>query len=76
MSDSNIIEFLKIHSKGVSVTPMLNGQNESATLVLVQDVDTFELLHELIKNIGVNGVLSHITAHDISLYMKGENNEQ
>ena len=74
MSDSNTIEFVKIHSKGVSVTPMLNGQNEPATLVVVQDVDTFELIHEIIKNIGVNGVLSYITDHDMDLYKKGELN--
>ena len=47
-----------------------NGQGESVTKVVLEDVPVFELMHELIKEVGIKEILDHITAHDIALYMK------
>ena len=36
----------------------------------MEDVPVFELMHELMKEVGIKEILDHITAHDIAIYMK------
>ena len=47
-----------------------NGQGESITKVVLEDVPKFELMHELMKEVGIKEILDHITDHDIAIYMK------
>jgi len=75
MTDSETIQYLLIKCSGTSHQPVINGQNEPLLRVMAQGVATHELMIELIKNIGVGGVLDHIAAADIAAYQKGVDNE-
>ena len=62
------IKLLKIECTGMSYKSSTNGQGESITKVVLEDVPVFELMHELIKEVGIKEILDHITAHDGELH--------
>ena len=70
LGDNMTIKLLKIECTGMSYKSSTNGQGESITKVVLEDVPVFELMHELIKEVGIKEILDHITAHDIAIYMK------
>ena len=72
LGDNMTIKLLKIECTGMSYKSSTNGQGESITKVVLEDVPVFELMHELIKEVGIREILDHITAHDIAIYMSGE----
>ena len=70
-------KIIKIEGAGKSYKSSTNGKGESITKVVLEDVPVVELMHELIKEVGIKEILDHITVHDIALYMKdcGENKD-
>lgn len=70
-----MIKYLNVTAKGFSTLPTLNGQNEPALNITLEDVELFGLMSNLIKVHGANKVLEQFYAHDIELYLKGGENE-